>query len=248
MILRRIADAIREQNWFTVIIEILIVVIGVFIGLQVQQWADEQARLNQETTYMQRLHNEVIDLRTARQSVLQTRAIWHDNMATALPVIFGEENRALTDDECRGVNYNYLVSNPTADIGSLLELQSSGRISIIQNEAVSKALQSFLLTRARAGDSQAQISKLTKPIGPAYPQLIKVISPTIDTAGGVQPGTFECDIEGMRADEAFKQDLELAQIHFVFHMNDNTRVSDSLEALHQVLDGVLSYSHEESKP
>lgn len=248
MIIRRMADAIRTQNWFTVIIEILIVVIGVFIGLQVQQWADEQARLKQEAIYMQRLHNEVIDLRTARQSVLRTRAKWHDNMAAVLPIIFGEEGRALTDDECRGVNYNYLVSNPTADIGSLLELQSSGRISIIQNEAVSKALQSFLLTRARAGDSQAQISKLTKPIGPKYPHLIKVTSPTIDTTDGVVPGTFECDIEGMRADQAFKQDLELTQIHFGFHMNDNTRVSDSLEALHQVLDSVLGYSHKELKP
>lgn len=248
MILRRMAEAIRTQNWFTVIVEILIVVIGVFIGLQVQQWADERARIKQEATYMQRLHNEVIDLRSARQDVLQTRAKWHDNMGTALPVIFGEEDRALTDDECRGVNYNYLVSNPTTDIGSLLELQSSGRISIIQNEAVSKALQSFLLTRARASDSQAQISKLTKPIGPRFPQLIKVISPTIDTINGVEAGTFECDIEGMRADPAFKQDLELTQIHFGFHMGDNTRVSDSLEALHRVLDSVLGHIHEETAP
>lgn len=248
MILRSITKHVRDQNWFAVLLEILIVVVGVFIGLQVQQWADEQARLKQEATYMQRLHNEVVDLRIERQSVLQTRAIWQANMITALPVIFGEEDRALTGDECRGVNYNYLVSNPTADIGSLLELQSSGRISIIQNEAVSKALQSFLLTRARASDSQAQISKLTQPIGPKHPQLIKVISPTLDTVNGVEAGTFECDIVGMRADQAFKQDLELTQIHYGFHMGDNMRVSDSLKALHRVLDGVLEYSHEEITP
>ena len=35
MILRRLATSIRKQDWFTVFIETLIVVFGVFIGLQV---------------------------------------------------------------------------------------------------------------------------------------------------------------------------------------------------------------------
>ncbi len=38
MILRKLADAIREQNWSTVILEILIIVVGIFIGLQVDGW------------------------------------------------------------------------------------------------------------------------------------------------------------------------------------------------------------------
>ena len=38
MILQRLATAIRKQDWFTVIIETLIVVFGVFIGLQVNNW------------------------------------------------------------------------------------------------------------------------------------------------------------------------------------------------------------------
>lgn len=38
MILRRLADAIRTQNWFTVVLEVAIVVVGIFIGLQVDDW------------------------------------------------------------------------------------------------------------------------------------------------------------------------------------------------------------------
>ncbi len=38
MILRRIATAFRKQDWFTVAVETLIVVFGVFIGLQVNNW------------------------------------------------------------------------------------------------------------------------------------------------------------------------------------------------------------------
>lgn len=45
MIIRRIADAIRAQNWFTVVIEIMIVVIGIFLGMQVTEWnEDREAR------------------------------------------------------------------------------------------------------------------------------------------------------------------------------------------------------------
>lgn len=38
MIQQRLAAAINQHNWFTVTIEILIVVTGIFIGLQVDDW------------------------------------------------------------------------------------------------------------------------------------------------------------------------------------------------------------------
>jgi len=37
MILRRLASAIQQQDWFTILLEIMIVVLGVFIGLQVNK-------------------------------------------------------------------------------------------------------------------------------------------------------------------------------------------------------------------
>lgn len=38
MILQKMAQAIRRQDWFQVLIEVFIVVIGIFLGLQVQAW------------------------------------------------------------------------------------------------------------------------------------------------------------------------------------------------------------------
>lgn len=43
MILQRLATSIRNQDWFTVVIETLIVVFGVFIGLQVNTWSGARA-------------------------------------------------------------------------------------------------------------------------------------------------------------------------------------------------------------
>ncbi len=53
MILRKLADAIREQNWSTVILEILIVVVGIFIGLQVDGW--NEGRKKQQDIELQLL-------------------------------------------------------------------------------------------------------------------------------------------------------------------------------------------------
>lgn len=47
MLLRRITNHVRDQNWFAVFIDFLIVVVGVFIGIQVANWNSditEQAR------------------------------------------------------------------------------------------------------------------------------------------------------------------------------------------------------------
>ncbi|MEX6632515.1 hypothetical protein [Hyphococcus lacteus] len=43
MILRRIATAFRRQDWFTVLVETMIVVMGVFLGIQVANWNDARA-------------------------------------------------------------------------------------------------------------------------------------------------------------------------------------------------------------
>lgn len=38
MILRRITEPMKDQNWFAVGIELVILVLGVFIGIQVANW------------------------------------------------------------------------------------------------------------------------------------------------------------------------------------------------------------------
>ena len=55
MILRRLTNALRKQDWFTVVIETLIVVFGVFIGLQVNNWNEDRAIDRQSALFTERL-------------------------------------------------------------------------------------------------------------------------------------------------------------------------------------------------
>ena len=55
MILRRITEHVKAQNWIAVGIDFLIVVFGVFIGLQVNTWNDERTARATSKTYYARL-------------------------------------------------------------------------------------------------------------------------------------------------------------------------------------------------
>ena len=59
MILRRIANGIKNQDWFVVLIEIFIVVIGIYIGLQVDDWNKARQDRQVEQLYLQELYEDV---------------------------------------------------------------------------------------------------------------------------------------------------------------------------------------------
>jgi hypothetical protein len=58
MILRRLATAFRKQDWFTVAVETLIVVFGVFIGLQVNNWNAASQDRAREAVILEQLTSE----------------------------------------------------------------------------------------------------------------------------------------------------------------------------------------------
>lgn len=71
MILRRIVENVRARDWFTVTIEFLIVVVGIFVGLEVSNWNEARKFAAQERFYLEQLREEmqnnldVVELRVA---------------------------------------------------------------------------------------------------------------------------------------------------------------------------------------
>jgi len=63
MLLRRFTQHIKEQNWFAVTIDFLVVVSGIFIALQVTEWSESQKNL---VEYRQNL----VDLKSNLESDL----------------------------------------------------------------------------------------------------------------------------------------------------------------------------------
>jgi len=59
MILRRVMQHVREQNWFAVGIDFVIVVVGVFIGIQVANWNEARLEDQRARDFLVRLSGDL---------------------------------------------------------------------------------------------------------------------------------------------------------------------------------------------
>ena len=61
--LLRVAEHIRTQNWTAISIDFLIVVLGVFVGMQVSNWNQEREKRQRGAEFTERLRTDLIEER-----------------------------------------------------------------------------------------------------------------------------------------------------------------------------------------
>ena len=62
MIVNRIATAIREQDWSTITIELIVVVVGIFLGLQVNDWNEARKESVRERANLERILGDLDEM------------------------------------------------------------------------------------------------------------------------------------------------------------------------------------------
>lgn len=67
MLLRRIIEHVKAQNWTAIAIDFVIVVVGVFVGIQVSNWNDDRQNDSRTQTYYKRL---IEDLESERRGLV----------------------------------------------------------------------------------------------------------------------------------------------------------------------------------
>jgi hypothetical protein len=134
MILKRMARNIRKQDWFVVFIEIMIVVIGILIGLQIDDWNQSRLDRIQESSYLKRLS---VDLEADIKEF--NRRIESDNrrteqgkflMATVnnLPLVKKKPTEFMY-----AIVYAGFTSSPIISDHTFEEIKSSGNLAILSD-------------------------------------------------------------------------------------------------------------------
>lgn len=59
MIQRRLGERLKQQDWVAVTIELILVVVGVFLGIQVANWNDQRKERSLEAAYQSRIAQDV---------------------------------------------------------------------------------------------------------------------------------------------------------------------------------------------
>jgi hypothetical protein len=60
VILRRVTEHVKAQNWTAIALDLFIVVVGVFIGLEVSNWNEARAAREDEQAILKRFHDETV--------------------------------------------------------------------------------------------------------------------------------------------------------------------------------------------
>ena len=170
MILRRLAEALRRQDWVTVTIEFFIVVVGIFVGLQVDGW--NQARNNRalEQEYLDRLLADTewnIENFHKLESIFESKAVFINSLRNepAAEVLRDEPAELL-----KSLDHSTYISLPSVRMDTFSELESSGRISLLRNVELRAELSSFY------ADYRLMQEILDEPVGD-YKRLIFEIVP-----------------------------------------------------------------------
>ena len=240
MILRRIADGIRNQDWFVVMIEIMIVVVGIFIGLQVDDWNTSRQDRDEERIFLVRLHEELLNSVNVRRFLHEQRIEDGETLLNVLDTIFIDtDQNNLTVRECTAIHRSFIKTANIGAMPSFNALMSTGRIHIVQDGALKVALIRFEQHRNTLQDF-VDIPSIN--LSSKYPDIIALI-PIVEENGNLE-AQATCDLQALRGNQGFLNDLVTNADKFEAYMTSGFMpIVNSIEPLHSLLDNNLSVIH-----
>ncbi|HPE48085.1 MAG TPA: DUF6090 family protein [Hyphomonas sp.] len=235
MILRRITDAFRRQDWFTVFIETLIVVLGVFLGLQVNNWnAAREIRAEQHQVDL-RLRSDfqlldealtgaldyqeqiILALNTLRTAIDRGKALDSEDEAIKLAIVKG---RSYPSFSRKSATYN--------------ELLSSGKLSLIRDDALRTALAIY---SERIDNSLYNIEQTRAPINTdfLFTAQYAELTPIRKGETGIQ-SVLSYDIPAMAQDDEFRRRLDSLIVVQTWIYTNLASQRDAIDAVEKAME------------
>lgn len=258
MIIQRIAENIRSQNWFTVVVEFMIVVVGVFMGLQVQDWNDARKERIEEQVLLKRLHVETLELLETQREELAGLSGRADILKGVNPVLFSPEpSRVISYLECESITGSHVFRRAPDELPVLDEMLSTGRFDVLQDEGIKEHLRDYVIFRGRGRAYYLEATNELFRLHSRFPDLIKVDRVPVEAdsdgrwirlAGEGFRWNPVCDVEKMRASQAFLNDYvdNLARIGSLIRFTEQRK--EHLEKLESVLSARLDGAVNSASP
>lgn len=169
MPLRSIANNLRQQNWSTLFLELLVVIFGLVLAFQVDRWWEERGDRSKEQEYIARLIIEVrqdielisyaIDLAEVRQGFgdLLIEVAGEPDVAEQQPAMF-----------LAAVAQAAFTFTPTVITQTYDEIRSTGSMGLVRSEDIKRALYNY----HSFDDTQQQYIQLNLGIELRYFELV----------------------------------------------------------------------------
>lgn len=245
MILRRLAEAMRQQNWFTVVLEVLIVVTGIFIGLQVDDWNGSRQDRRDEQHYLNRLHDEILNADMLSARLLGRRIERQAVVFDILDAVFADVERAsLTDRECFAIGSLHYFNIAVSGLSAAEELTASGRMDILLDTELRAALGALKQAREATNTYIRIQNAVAYDLAHLYPDLISVRAHFDDDLQEVSSQTT-CNLPAMRQNPTFLNDLSNNADAYDAYVRDGLAPwAMQMQLVHDLIDRNLGIQHD----
>jgi hypothetical protein len=173
MITRRLAQSLRDQNWTTITIEFVLLVIGVFLGIQAANWNAQRADDERARAYLTRIRGNLL---TDQVSIQRRVDFWNVVIAEGKAAIRYAETGELVDGSAwKTVRAFYQASQlwqwVPAD-ATYQEMRSGGELGLIRDEVLRESLSQYYL---ESGSGVAYVFA----VQPEYRKLVRGLTPSV---------------------------------------------------------------------
>jgi len=165
MLLRRITEHVKNQNWIAVIIDFTIVVFGILLAFQVTEWNQDRKDRVLEREYLQRaiqdLDGDAKSLETAIQ-LAQSRAARVNSV-----LILQNDAKTAVENHCAyllGVFSGHNATLAPSLNQTYNEMVTSGNLSLLRSNSVKNQLGIYYNNYRSWSDSMQAISRRLQPL------------------------------------------------------------------------------------
>lgn len=245
MILRRLSDAFRKQDWFTVAVEILIVVLGVFLGIQLGNWNEARKAQASEQQLLEGLHNDVLLAEVMLERDRGRRPQRLIYLAAAYEKVFGHDDAPLTQSECSSLQSSFISSARLPILPTIGVLQSGSGLDVITNTRLRTSIAALSQSVDQVENFiEKELQTVVVP-SQTFPDLI-ALSNWIGEDHEVRVAT-RCNLEKMRTDQKFLNAIALNRDYQDALSSRIDPVLSAFSDLHAELDRALAIQHSEDK-
>ena len=169
MLLRRITEHVKAQNWTAVALDLVIVVVGVFIGIQVANLNEARKETELAETTLEYLQEDFVSINETATSA----AAFYENTIREMDVLLdslakGEVSPEDEDDIKEAINSGGSFADPPPPSGTYRDLLSSGKLSLIRDKELRLRLIEYEQSLQNIVESDLAITNSLIPFAYAF--------------------------------------------------------------------------------
>ncbi len=143
MMLRRFTQNIKEQNWFTVGIDTVVLVVGIFLGMQASNWNEARLERQEEKATLAAIRDELRSNEPHLEQLITFNGQYIDAANFILKALNSPSDTIDMDKLYHAFGQTMNLTSTILDTSVFNEIVASGRLQLIQDSELKLTITNF---------------------------------------------------------------------------------------------------------